>query len=113
MHDLPGDPDLENPDDEESDDYHDYIVDSHHRRNETPMYVRPFLEDPVWLQPDDDEMQQLHPGKAAAKHGKRHHYLHDLHGDPDLENPDDEEDDEDEELSDSETDTDDEYYLVN
>jgi len=25
-------------------------------RNETPMYVRPYLEDPIWLQPDDSEM---------------------------------------------------------
>jgi len=24
------------------------------------MYVRPFLEDPVWLQPDDEEIEMLH-----------------------------------------------------
>ena len=114
FHDLPGDPDLENPDDEEHDDYDDYIIDAHHRRNETPMYVRPYLEDPVWLQPDDDEMQQLHPSKAAkATHGRSHHHLmHDLHGDPDLENPDDEED-LDEDDSEIETDSDDEDYYVN
>jgi len=29
-------------------------------QNETPMYVRPYLEDPVWLQPDDDEMEMLY-----------------------------------------------------
>lgn len=58
IHDLPGDPDLENPEDEELEDYQDsddYIIDDH--RNETPMYVRPYLEDPVWLQPDDAELQ--------------------------------------------------------
>ena len=28
--------------------------------NETPMYVRPYLEDPVFLQPDDSEVSMLH-----------------------------------------------------
>lgn len=71
--------------------------------NETPMYVRPYLEDPVWLQPDDDEMEMLYDQELAKqaklkddektlpqkppKHWE-HHYLHDLPGDPDLENPD-------------------------
>ena len=78
MHDLPGDPDLENPDDD-SEDYDDqYIEDSYHRNellwNETPMYVRPYVEDPVWLQPDDDEMGLLHDiqvGKEAAAKGEK------------------------------------------
>ena len=38
------------------------------RSNETPMYVRPYLEDPVWLEPDDDEIALLHKKKTAAKH---------------------------------------------
>ena len=29
--------------------------------NETPMYVRPYLEDPIFLQPDDGEVSLLHP----------------------------------------------------
>ena len=29
--------------------------------NETPMYVRPYLEDPIFLQPDDREVAMLHP----------------------------------------------------
>ena len=29
--------------------------------NETPMYVRPYLEDPIFLQPDDSEVAMLHP----------------------------------------------------
>ena len=65
IHDLPGDPDLENPQDEEIEEYEDaddHIINRHNdlTRNETPMYVRPYLEDPVWLQPDDDEMEQLY-----------------------------------------------------
>lgn len=24
--------------------------------NEVPMYVRPYMEDPVWMQPDDSEV---------------------------------------------------------
>jgi|Transcript_13071 hypothetical protein len=71
------------------------------------MYVRPYLEDPVWLQPDDDEMEMLYDAELAkqAKQAKEdektlpakpaslyeHHFYHDLPGDPDLENPDDEE----------------------
>ena len=56
--------------------------------NETPMYVRPYLEDPIFLQPDDEETEMLHPDYAEEHHtatGKQHH---DLPGDPDLENPD-------------------------
>ena len=30
------------------------------------MYVRPYLEDPVFLQPDDSEIALIHPKKAAA-----------------------------------------------
>ena len=125
LHDLPGDPDLENPDAEHFEQYddpdmeidtrqNDFIdkpeyKDLHnHKRNElinneTPMYVRPYLEDPVWLQPDDDEMEMLYDQEfakqAKLKDGEKtlpqkppkhweHHYLHDLPGDPDLENPD-------------------------
>ena len=29
------------------------------------MYVRPYLEDPVWLQPDDDEMEMLYDQELA------------------------------------------------
>ena len=54
--------------------------------NETPMYVRPYLEDPIFLQPDDGEVSLLHPElthpKVPAAKGQ-----HDLQGDPDLENP--------------------------
>ena len=53
------------------------------------MYVRPYLEDPVFLQPDDGEVSLLHPELSHPKvmdhEGKSHH---DLIGDPDLENPD-------------------------
>ena len=53
------------------------------------MYVRPYLEDPVFLQPDDGEVSLLHPEVAHPKvvdhEGTSHH---DLIGDPDLENPD-------------------------
>ena len=58
MHDIPGDPDLENPDDEELDDANETISSRLNsiRRNEAPMYVRPYLEDAVWLQPNDDEI---------------------------------------------------------
>lgn len=60
--------------------------------NETPMYVRPYLEDPVFLQPDDDELAMLHHFEAHhvdADHKpvEEHHQLHDLPGDPDLEIP--------------------------
>ena len=78
-------------------------------RNETPMYVRPYLEDPLWLEPDDDEIALLHDAqlaKEAAAKGEKppaktehrhaaHHYLHDLTGDPDLENPQDDDDSDD------------------
>ena len=58
--------------------------------NETPMYVRPYLEDPIFLQPDDGEVSLLHPELANPKAAKKEHdgYQHDLQGDPDLENPD-------------------------
>ena len=50
------------------------------------MYVRPYLEDPIFLQPDDGEVSLLHPElthpKVTAAKGQ-----HDLQGDPDLENP--------------------------
>ena len=62
--------------------------------NETPMYVRPYLEDPIFLQPDDGEVELLHPKIAAEEHHKTHIEKekelitqHDLPGDPDLENP--------------------------
>ena len=63
------------------------------------MYVRPYLEDPVWLQPDDHEMELLHGLQdpqlskgATDQYSQQHHqYEHDLPGDPDLENPQDEE----------------------
>lgn len=54
------------------------------------MYVRPYIEDPIWLQPDDEEMSMLHHLQKGSDHKDRH-YEHDLPGDPDLENPDDEE----------------------
>lgn len=38
----------------------DYMI------NETPMYVRPYLEDPIFLQPDDGEVALLHPKLAQA-----------------------------------------------
>ena len=45
--------------------------------NETPMYVRPFLEDPIFLQPDDGEVALLHP--KAAHEGEKHHEVeHDI-----------------------------------
>lgn len=56
--------------------------------NETPMYVRPYLEDPIFLQPDDDEVSMLH--HLEAHHADEHYHEthhHDLPGDPDLENP--------------------------
>ena len=51
--------------------------------NETPMYVRPYLEDPVFLQPDDDEIELLHPkkkdeGKKKEQKPAAKHYKHDL-----------------------------------
>ena len=56
--------------------------------NETPMYVRPYLEDPIFLQPDDGEVSLLHPDLAhPADHHKEDQH-HDLQGDPSLENPD-------------------------
>jgi len=78
--------------------------------NETPMYVRPYLEDPIFLQPDDQEETLLHPHTddhhegqdhhkttAAVDEKKQHHEakLHDLPGDPDLENPSDDEESDD------------------
>ncbi len=70
--------------------------------NETPMYVRPYLEDPIFLQPDDDEVAMLHPHveETATVDDKQKHLekkLHDLPGDPDLENPSDTEQTDDEE----------------
>ena len=59
--------------------------------NETPMYVRPYLEDPLFLQPDDGEVSLLHPELTHPKvmeHGQEHEFHHDLLSDPDLENPD-------------------------
>ena len=67
------------------------------------MYVRPYLEDPVWLQPDDGEMEMIYDAELAKQEKAKdeektlppkppthweHHYHHDLPGDPDLENPD-------------------------
>ena len=55
------------------------------------MYVRPYLEDPIFLQPDDEEAELLHPHYADEHHTATDKYtkpLHDLPGDPDLENPD-------------------------
>ena len=51
--------------------------------NETPMYVRPYLEDPVFLQPDDDEIELLHPqkkdeGKKKEQKPAAKHFKHDL-----------------------------------
>ena len=55
------------------------------------MYVRPYLEDPIFLQPDDDEVSRLHaltdPEAAKKSEQKPHVEVHDLPGDPDLENP--------------------------
>ena len=79
--------------------------------NETPMYVRPYLEDPIFLQPDDDEVALLHPHvddhhvgtdhheTATVDDKQKHHEkrLHDLPGDPDLENPSDEDESDDDE----------------
>ena len=31
------------------------------------MYVRPYLEDPVWLEPDDDEIALLHDAQLAKE----------------------------------------------
>ena len=53
--------------------------------NETPMYVRPYLEDPIFLQPDDDEVSLLHPDLAHADDHHDYDESHDLVGDPDLE----------------------------
>jgi len=36
------------------------------------MYVRPYLEDPIFLQPDDGEVSLLHPG-LIDQHKKAHH----------------------------------------
>lgn len=36
--------------------FHDPTASTLHYNNETPMYVRPYLEDPIFLQPDDDEV---------------------------------------------------------
>ena len=54
------------------------------------MYVRPYLEDPIFLQPDDEEAELLHPHYADEHHTAKvtDKPLHDLPGDPDLENPD-------------------------
>ena len=73
------------------------------------MYVRPYLEDPIFLQPDDEEFTQLHPHADDHHLGTDHHAvvddkqkhhekkLHDLPGDPDLENPSGDEGSDDEE----------------
>lgn len=56
--------------------------------NETPMYVRPYLEDPIFLQPDDGEVSLLHPDLAhPTEHQAGHDKQHDLQGDPSLESP--------------------------
>jgi len=55
--------------------------------NETPMYVRPFLEDPIFLQPDDGELSQIHH-MAPTPHDEsimHHSVVHDIQGDPSLE----------------------------
>ena len=59
QHDLQGDPSLENP-------KANAVFYHLNSQNETPMYVRPYLEDPVFLQPDDSEIALIHPKKAAA-----------------------------------------------
>lgn len=52
------------------------------------MYVRPYLEDPIFLQPDDGEVSLLHPELTHPKiMDHKEHQEHDLIGDPDLENP--------------------------
>lgn len=53
------------------------------------MYVRPYLEDPIFLQPDDGEVSLLHPDLAhPTEHHAGHDQHHDLQGDPSLENAD-------------------------
>ena len=59
----------------------DYMI------NETPMYVRPYLEDPIFLQPDDGEVALLHPKLAQADKSTKKAAQHDLQGDPTLEDP--------------------------
>ena len=52
------------------------------------MYVRPYLEDPLFLQPDDGEVSLLHPDLSKAhEKAAEHHQVshHDLITDPDLE----------------------------
>ena len=51
------------------------------------MYVRPYLEDPLFLQPDDGEVSLLHPdlAKASSKAEAPRVSHHDLITDPDLE----------------------------
>ena len=50
------------------------------------MYVRPYLEDPIFLQPDDGEVSLLHPDLSKAVSEKTKPYVshHDLITDPDL-----------------------------
>ena len=45
------------------------------------MYVRPYIEDPVFLQPDDGEVEMLNPdfAKGVDVATKEEHYHH--HGD--------------------------------
>ena len=52
------------------------------------MYVRPYLEDPLFLQPDDGEISLIHPdlAKASSKAKAPPASHHDLISDPDLEN---------------------------
>ena len=50
------------------------------------MYVRPYLEDPIFLQPDDGEVSLLHPDLSKEISEKTKPYVshHDLIMDPDL-----------------------------
>ena len=50
------------------------------------MYVRPYLEDPIFLQPDDGEVSLLHPDLSKEISEKTKPYVshHDLITDPDL-----------------------------
>ena len=52
--------------------------------NETPMYTRPYLEDPIFLQPDDGEVSLLHPDLSHTDDDHKMDESHDLVGDPDL-----------------------------
>ena len=57
---------------------HGYAPRSHRRNdmeNETPMYVRPYLEDPIFLQPDDYEVEMLHHSDESTKHSTSDHHV--------------------------------------